>query len=316
MIGHKKVGVVIPCYKVKEKVLSVIETLPSFIDKIIAVDDCCPENSGDWILQNSKDSRVQVLKHSTNQGVGGAVVTGYQYAIKNDLDVIVKMDGDGQMDPKLLTFFIEPIIQDHCDYTKGNRFFWIDGLKEMPLIRLFGNSILSFVNKISSGYWDIMDPTNGYTAISSKMLAHIQTEKLEKRYFFESDVLFRLGLNKARVMDIPMEAKYEDEKSNLNISHTAITFPLKYLTRIFKRIFYQYFLRDFNAGSISLLFSIPCLSFGTIFGIHKWIRALELNRPTPNGTLFIIAILLLSGMQLFLSFLQFDTQYLNNRSRR
>lgn len=308
MINNKTVAVVIPCFKVKQKIGSVISTLPVFIDTIIAVDDCCPEGSGEFIRENFSDPRLIILKNSVNLGVGGAVITGYRHALQIKMDIVVKMDGDGQMDPALLPELILPIAQGKCDYTKGNRFYWLDGLKEMPPIRLFGNSVLSFVNKVASGYWDVMDPTNGYTAISSKALSHIQLEKLEKRYFFESDLLFRLGLNKANVMDIPMEAKYDGEISNLNITNTAMTFPLKYLSRTFKRIFYQYFLRDFNAGSVSLLLSIPFFSYGSIYGIYKWSESIELHRSTPTGTLFLIALAQIFGMQLLISFIHFDVQ--------
>lgn len=275
---------------------------------ILAVDDCCPEGSAAYIRENILDPRVTILQNPNNLGVGGAVITGFQKALSLGADIVVKLDGDDQMDPTLITKFIQPIATGEADYTKGNRFYWFDGLQGMPWLRLFGNSGLSFINKLSSGYWDIMDPTNGYIAISSEMLAHLPLSKIENRYFFESDMLFRLGVLKAKVCDIPMKALYQDEKSNLSVIHSAVTFPSKYLVRTFKRILYLYFLRDFNAGSVFLAFSLPCLFIGLIYGSYKWYEATVTLLPTPVGTLFIIALLLMFGIQFLLSFIIFDVQ--------
>ena len=179
-------------------------------------------------------------------GVGGAVVSGFQRALEEEMDVVVKIDGDGQMDPRLLPRFIQPIINGKADFTKGSRFYSLDSLAAMPTLRKFGNAIFSLVNKVSSGYWNIMDPTNGYLAIHRRALSFLPLEKLNNGYFFESDLLFRLGTIRAVVTDIPMNSKYEDEKSHLSILKVMCTFPLLYARAFFKRVFYIYFLRDFN----------------------------------------------------------------------
>ncbi len=314
MFDQKKICVVIPCYRVKRHIAAVISSIPDYVDSIVAVDDCCPENSGKYIQSEIRDARVTVVFGKTNQGVGGAVIAGYQEAIRLQMDIVVKVDGDNQMDLGLLPQFLKPISEGKADYTKGNRFYWFDGLQRMPALRIFGNSGLSIINKLSSGYWDVMDPTNGYTAIGIESLIRLPLEKIERRYFFESDMLFRLGLVRAKVSDVPMTAKYEDEVSNLNPFNSLLTFPPKYLGRFFKRITYMYFLRDFNVGSIFLVSGLPCLLFGLVFGIYKWVQATQNGVSTPVGTLFIVALSLIFGMQFLMGFLIVDVQ--NTPSKR
>ncbi len=181
-----KVAVVIPCYKVKNHILGVIGGIGPEVVRIYAVDDCCPDGSGDFIEANCSDERVIVLRHSENQGVGGAVMSGYRAAIDDDMEVIVKVDGDGQMDPSLIPDFITPILAGEADYTKGNRFFDLEEIRAMPRMRLFGNAMLSFMTKLSSGYWDLFDPTNGYTAIHVTVARHLPFKKISNRYFFRN----------------------------------------------------------------------------------------------------------------------------------
>jgi len=258
-----KIAVAIPCYQVKAHILQVIELIPEQVQRIYVVDDACPDQSGVWVQQHCSDARVQVLFHQENQGVGGAVITAYQQALLEKMDIVVKIDGDGQMNPTLLPRFIEPIIQGQADYTKGNRFFALDTLTAMPLVRKLGNAALSFINKVSSGYWNIMDPTNGYTAIHCQVLALLPLDKLNSRYFFESDLLFRLGTLRAVVRDVSMMAHYADETSHLQIKQVLIQFPRLYLKSFFKRIFYNYFLRDFNGASLELILGVVLMLFPT-----------------------------------------------------
>ena len=187
------VAVAIPCYKVTQHVLEVIRTIPASVSRIYAVDDACPSGSGAFIQQHCTDPRVQVLFNPENQGVGGAVVTAYRQAVADGMDIVVKIDGDGQMNPRLLPLFVRPIQDRRADYTKGNRFFRPESVRGMPAMRLFGNAVLSFMTKLSCGYWSIMDPTNGYTAIHTSLLRELPLDKLERRYFFETDMLFRLN---------------------------------------------------------------------------------------------------------------------------
>lgn len=303
---NKKIAVVIPCFRVKNQILKVISKIGPEVNRIYVVDDFCPEKSGRYVEENCKDNRVKVLYNNVNKGVGGAVIHGYQEAIKDCFSIIVKIDGDDQMDPALLSKFIGPILQGKADYTKGNRFFNLSFLREMPFVRLIGNSALSFINKVSSGYWDIMDPTNGYTAAHVSVLAQLPLSKLENRYFFESDMLFRLNTIRAVVKDIPMASRYADETSSLRVSKVLFEFPLKYLNRLFKRIFYTYFLRDFNIGTIELVFGFLLISFGLSFGFYHWWFAYKSQINTHTGTIMLSALANIFGFQLILSFLHFD----------
>lgn len=309
-----KISVVIPSYKVKSKILDVLKKIGPEVHTIYVVDDCCPESSGNFVKQNCADSRVKILYHSVNQGVGGAVLTGYKKAIDDQMDIVVKIDGDGQMDPQLVPFFTNPITFGHCDYTKGNRFYRIDDVKSMPTMRLIGNTILSFITKASSGYWQIFDPTNGYTAISTQCAANLDLSKISKRYFFESDLLFRLGIIGAQVKDIPMRAIYEDEKSNLRISKILFPFLKGHFVNFSKRIFYDYFLRDFSLASLSLVFGLVLILFGTVFGSYHWYTAVLNHTTASSGTVMLSALPIIVGTQLFLSFINYDISKTRNHN--
>lgn len=202
-----KIAVVIPSYKVSTHILSVLDKIPELVGQVYVIDDACPEGSGKLVEAKTRDKRVKVIYHMHNCGVGGAVMTGYKAAIKGGNDIIVKIDGDGQMDPILIPNFIEPIQTGEADYTKGNRFYNLEKIKEMPPVRLFGNAVLSFLAKLSTGYWDLFDPTNGYTAIHSDVVSQFPFDKISNRYFFETDMLFRLNTFRAVVIDIPMDAQ-------------------------------------------------------------------------------------------------------------
>ena len=213
-----RIAVAIPSYKVHAHVLDVIARVPPQVERIYVVDDKCPQDSGAFVQQHCTDPRVRVIFHDENQGVGGAVVSGYRAALEDGMDIVVKVDGDGQMDPALIAHFTRPIERGRADYTKGNRFYRPESLKGMPPIRLFGNAALSFINKLSTGYWSIMDPTHGCTAIHTSVLREMPLHKLEKRYFFETDMLYHLHTMRAVVHDVPMDAVYADEESSLKVS--------------------------------------------------------------------------------------------------
>ena len=230
-----RLAVTIPSYKVRAHVLDVIARMPPQVQRIYVVDDKCPQQSGEFVRQHCTDPRVRVIFHDENRGVGGAVVSGYRAALEEGMDIVVKVDGDGQMDPALIPQFTRPIERGRADYTKGNRFYRPESLKGMPPVRLFGNAALSFINKLSTGYWSIMDPTNGYTAIHTAVLREMPLHKLEKRYFFETDMLYHLNTMRAVVRDVPMDAVYADEESSLKVSKVLPEFMVKHVNRFFKR---------------------------------------------------------------------------------
>lgn len=304
--SNSRIAVVIPCYRVTRHVIEVISSIGNEVGRIYVVDDACPDGSGKYVEEHCLDQRVKVVWHESNQGVGGAVMTGYRAAIADGAEVIVKVDGDGQMDTSLIPDFVEPILAGEADYTKGNRFFDLEEICAMPRVRLFGNSILSFMTKFSSGYWDLFDPTNGYTAIHTDVARHLPFRKISCRYFFETDMLFRLNTLRAVVVDIPMNAKYGDEVSNLRISKIMGEFLFKHLRNFTKRIFYNYYLRDLSLASLELPLGLAMFLLGAGFGVFHWIESAQEGVVSPAGTVMLAALPILMGVQFILAFLGYD----------
>ncbi|MEI6889851.1 MAG: glycosyltransferase family 2 protein [Bacteroidales bacterium] len=300
------VAVVIPSYKVKAHILKVISGIGPEVKLIYVVDDLCPEHSGDFVKANCKDPRVKVLYNTKNQGVGGAVITGYKQAMADKAVVVVKLDGDGQMDAALIPKLIEPLRTSQADYVKGNRFYDLAFLRQMPFMRKLGNSGVSFMNKAASGYWNIMDPSNGFTAIHRNALESLPLDRIDKRFFFESDILFRLNTIRAVVAEMPMRAVYGDEKSNLKLHRVAFQFPFKYFGRMIKRIFYNYYLRDFNIGSLELILAFIFIAFGSVFGAYKWSESILTSHPATAGTVILAGLPVILGFQSLIAFLHFD----------
>ncbi|WP_343564255.1 glycosyltransferase family 2 protein [Kiloniella sp. b19] len=302
----RKIAVVVPCYKVRNHILGVLQSIPAEVDLVVCVDDACPDGSGDFIEQNCQDKRVLVVRHDVNQGVGGAVLTGFEVALEKAMDVAVKIDGDGQMDPALLPLFVKPILEGRADYTKGNRFWDVKYLRKMPVVRLFGNAVLGFMSKFSTGYWQSMDPTNGYIALHLKAFRLLQREKIAKRFFFESDLLFNLCLIRAVVQDIPMKAVYADEVSNLRVSRIVGPFLKGHLKNFSKRIFYNYILRDFNVASFEIILGLLLLCFGIVEGSAFWYRSVAEGIVTTSGQVMLAALPILVGIQLLVSAINYD----------
>ena len=303
-----RIAVVLPCYKSKDHVLEVIAGIGPEAFLIVAVDDACPQGTGRHIRDNCSDRRVVVVDNPVNLGVGGATMHGYRVAREHRADIIVKMDSDGQMDPALLPDIVHPIVAGLADYAKGNRFFHVDGLSSMPGVRIFGNAGLSFLTKFSTGYWNIFDPTNGYTAIHRVALDALPVARIDQRYFFESDILFRLYLAGAVVIDVPMAARYGAEESNLRVRSVVLPFLFKNLRNFGKRVFYRYFLRDLNFGSVELVVGTVLLLFGAIFGLVKWIDSASSGIPATAGQAMLAGLPILVGVQMILGFLSFDLQ--------
>ena len=305
---NSRLAVVVPSYKVRTHVLDVIARVPPLVERIYVIDDKCPQQSGQFVQEQCTDSRVRVIFHEENQGVGGAVRTGYRAALEEGMAIVVKVDGDGQMDPALISHFTRPIERGKADYTKGNRFYRPESLKGMPPIRLFGNAALSFINKLSTGYWSIMDPTNGYTAIHTAVLRELPLHKLEQRYFFETDMLYHLNTMRAVVHDVPMDAVYADEESSLKVSKVLPEFIVKHVNRFFKRYVYLYLLRDFNIGSLYSLLGVVLCGLGVVFGGWAWLRSLTTGQPATSGTVMLAALPLIIGIQFLIAFLHHDVE--------
>ncbi|WP_408953697.1 glycosyltransferase family 2 protein [Lysobacter sp. Hz 25] len=309
-----RIAVVIPSYKVRRHILGVIDAVGPEVERIYVVDDRCPDDSGRFVEENCKDPRVVVLRHEANQGVGGAVMTGYRAAAADGFGVAVKIDGDGQMDPALLPMFVAPILDGRADYTKGNRFYDLSQIQRMPKIRLIGNAGLSILSKLSTGYWNTFDPTNGYTAIDTRLVAHLPLQRISRRYFFETDILFRLNIARAAVMDIPMDAVYADEESNLKISKIFGEFLGKHIRNFCKRIFYNYFLRDMSAASLELAFGAALIAFGLVYGSWQWAASMRLGVATPAGSVMLAALPVIVGLQFLLAFVSYDVSSVPSRA--
>lgn len=308
------VAVVIPSYRVTAHVLGVIARMGPEVTRIYVVDDACPDASGNFVQLHCRDARVKVLRHPENRGVGGAVKTGYRHALLDGADVVVKVDGDGQMDPLLIPHFIQPLLDGRADYTKGNRFYNLEHIRRMPGLRLFGNAMLSLAAKLSTGYWNVFDVTNGFTAVHAKVLQRLPLDKISDRYFFETDMLFRLNTVRAVTVDIPMDAVYGEESSHLKIHHIFWEFGVKHLQNFGKRIFYNYFLRDMTVASLELVAGAGLLVFGLVFGGVHWVHSVATGVAAATGTVMLAALPALVGLQLLLAFISFDVANVPRRA--
>ncbi|ETR75715.1 glycosyl transferase family 2 [Afipia sp. P52-10] len=297
--------VVIPAYRAAASVLPVIAAIGDEIDLIVVVDDACPQGTGLAVSAQCADPRVVVLMHDENQGVGGAFLTGMRYALGRGADIIVKLDADGQMDPAQIPALIQAIASGTADYVKGDRFFFLTNAAAMPAVRMIGNLALSFMAKLSSGYWTVMDPTNGFFAIHGRVAELLPAERIAKRFFFETDLLHHLGLLRAKVVEFPMRAHYGDEVSNLNAGRVLLPFLGGHLRNTLRRILYRYFFRDVSLASLQLVFGLALFAFGFVFGLYHWLAAAE-HEFVPTGTIMIAALTLLIGFQMLMAFLNYD----------
>lgn len=300
-----KTAVVIPSYKVAKTIKGVILSITEIIDYIIIVDDKCPDLSGKEAEKLNRKN-VVVLYHEQNEGVGGAVITGYKKALELGCDIIIKVDGDGQMNPQYIENLIEPLVEDKADYTKGNRFEDFAALKSMPKIRILGNSTLSFLVKAASGYWNIMDPTNGFTAIHRKVLKELNLEKISKRYFFESDMLMNLSIVDAVVKDISMPARYGEEKSSLNVNKVFFQFPPRLIKGLIKRICLKYFVYDFNMASVYIIVGLPMFICSVALGVKEWVDSIATGIPRTAGTIMLVALPAIVSFQMLLQAISID----------
>jgi glycosyltransferase involved in cell wall biosynthesis len=312
---QSRVAVVVPCYSVARSIEAVVESIPRGVWRIYCVNDSSPDDTRAVVERLSKrDRRVRLVDRTQNGGVGAAVMSGIAAAIEDKADVIVKVDGDGQMNGAFVPDFAAPILSGEADYVKGNRFYDVEHVLAMPRGRLIGNAGLSFLSKLSTGYWNLFDPTNGYIAIHAEIARLIPAKKVHARYFFESDVLFRLSILRARIVELPLETVYKDELSGLNEWRCLVTFPFLHLRNFMKRIFYNYMLRNFSLGSITLPLGVLMLAFGSIYGIVGWIESYESQEPATAGTVMLSALPIIIGIQLMLNFLAQDVASVPDRA--
>ena len=307
MYKERRIIAVVPAHNEANHIGRVIETMPQFVDRILVIDDCS-EDETSAVAESIGDRRLVLIRPEENQGLGGAMILGYSKALEMDGDIIVKIDGDGQMSPDHLPALLDAIIEGGYDYAKGNRFLASSSLSVMPRHRLLGNVVLTFLTKLASGYWHVFDPQNGYTAIKRDVLSVLELRSIHRGFFFENDMLVHLNFFGFRVKDVAVPARYGDEQSDLNVFNIGLTFPLLLLRRYFYRIYQKYVLRDFSPIALFLFLGLLLFSWGFFFGIYLWVKTAMTGQPTLTGTIMLSLLPLILGFQLLLQAIVLDIQ--------
>jgi len=310
--NHLCIAVVIPAYRVAAYVADVIARVPPLVQHIIVVDDASPDDLQS-VLAGVRDPRLRVLRHEVNRGVGGAMKTGFAEALALGADIVVKVDGDGQMDPALIPQFVAPIVSGEADFTKGNRFDDLAFIRRMPLVRRLGNMALSFLVKLASGYWHAFDPCNGYVALRTSVLQRVNPGRLEDRYFFEISLLCEAYFAKAVLHDIPMRPVYAGETSSLSPAGSIADFTPRLASRSLHRLLMAYFVRDFNVVSVFLVAGVPAMLFGVGWSAYHWAQSIRLQKLASTGTVIIGMLAIVLGFQLLLQAIVLDV---GNEPRR
>ena len=296
-----RIAVVIPAFNASAAIAAVVAGVPALVTDIVVVDDASAD-----ALAPLADPRVVLIRHDVNRGVGGATLTGYDAAIARGAEILVKMDADGQMDPRHLPALVRPILTDAADYTKGNRFLHSTELRAMPGTRRVGNAGLSFLTKLASGYWPVFDPTNGYTAIHASLVPALDRSRIAERFFFETSMLLELGRIRAVVQDVPIPARYQGERSALSKRRAAGEFPPKLVAATWRRIVRQYFIQDFTPVSLFLVAGLVFLLFGVVWGAYHWAESIRFGVAATTGTVMLAVLPVIVGVQLLLQALAQD----------
>lgn len=307
MIGGRRIAVVIPAFRVEKEIGGVLDRMPPWVDTVHVVDDESPDRTSE-VVRGRGEPRVRLVRHDRNQGVGGAMATGFAAALAEGAEILVKCDGDGQMDPADIASLVKPLLEGRAEYAKGCRFHHGDELRTMPRLRLAGNVGLTLLTKLASGYWHVLDPQNGFVAVSAPVLRRIPLGKLSRGYFFENDMLIRLNAVEARVADVPLPARYGDEPSSLRPGRILFGFPPRLLAGFARRMFWRYAFYDVSPILPLFLCGLALFTFGTLFGAYHWLDSLRLGRATPAGTIMVAAVPFLLGFQLLLQAVMLDIQ--------
>lgn len=306
------IAVVIPAYRVAAHVRQLVEAVPPGVRHIVVVDDASPDDL-QAVLATIPDARLTVVRHTANRGVGGALKSGIRAALDLGAGIVVKIDGDGQMDPALLPQFVAPILEGRADLTKGNRFDDLAFVRDMPPLRRAGNLALSFLVKLASGYWSLFDPCNGYVAMDAALLRRLNLERLDDRYFFEISLLCEAYHARAVLQDIPMKPVYAGEPSSLNPLRSVADFAPRLVRRALRRIGISYFMRDFNVVSVFLTAGVPSLLFGVAWSAYHWMVSIRSQVVASTGTVVIGLLGIVLGFQLLLQAVVLDV---GNEPRR
>lgn len=306
MYHGARIAAVVPAYKEEKMIATVISTMPDFVDFIVIVDDCSPDQTS-AVVNLIADERVTLIRHEVNQGVGGAIVTGHKAAMELGADVNVIMAGDAQMDPNHLPALLDKVTRDGYGFAKANRFFAPESFDGMPQYRVFGNIVLSFMTKMASGYWNLFDPQNGYTAVRTEVLKRVPLDRVSRRYSFENDFLIHLNILQVPAIDVPIPAVYADEVSSIRLSK-VVPELLNLLVRGFwRRIWYRYVLWSFSPIALLLVLGLLLSTIGV--GIAIWVCfQIATSVIATAATVMLAALPLMLGTQLLISALQLDIQ--------
>lgn len=312
MLHETSIAVVVPCHNEELLIGKVIETMPAFVDKIYIVDDRSSDNTAKLVedyIASEKIKRTVLIKHPINQGVGGAIATGYKAALTDKMEVTAVMAGDAQMDPEELEAIVLPVIRNECDYTKGNRLFSGDAWNIIPRVRYLGNSMLSLFTKVASGYWHIADSQSGYTAIGLNALRTINWDQMYKRYGQPNDLLVRLNIYNFRVKDVPIKPIYD-------IGESSGIKPLRMIPKLWKllfklfwyRMFQKYVIRDFHPLLFFYLAATILLPSGLLFGFYLFLIRI-FSGPVASTSALFSAFLVIMGFQFLLFAMWMDMEY-------
>ena len=306
MLEGKTVAVVIPAYDEERLVGSTIQGLPAFVDRIIVVDDASKDATGERAA--AADSRVEVVRHERNAGVGAAIVTGYKRARGEGAQVTAVMAADGQMDPDDLEVLVRAVASGETDYAKANRLFTGQAWQLIPKTRYLGNAMLSFLTKIASGYWHVADSQSGYTAVSLETLELIDLDNLYPRYGFPNDLLVHLNVWNRRVRDYPSRPIYGvGERSGIRLWKVVPAISWLLLKGFFWRMKEKYVIRDFHPLVLFYMLGLFMFTIGVGLGIAEVVLYF-LGNPIPLATIVLVALLTISGSQLLLFAMWFDME--------
>ncbi len=301
-----RVAAVVPAYNEEKLIGRTIMTMPDFVDMIIVINDC----SKDQTLARARevnDPRVSIIDHQKNTGVGGSIIDGHKLALELGADVNVVMAGDGQMNPDYLPDLLDPIADQGYEFTKANRFFSRRALVGMPKIRLLGSVFLSFATKVGSGYWNLFDPQNGYTAIHRNALLRLDLSRIARGYAFENDLLIWLNIANARAKDIPIPAVYGEEVSSMKIRKVAGAIGMLLIKGFWRRMLLKHVLASFSPVALLFFTGLLLVTYGTIVGI--WVVVETLGPPVASTASVLLAVgPLLSGIHMLISALTLDIQ--------
>lgn len=309
MFHGQSVFVVVPAFNERERIAATVGGTPSFVDRIVVVDDGSTDDTAS-VVEGLKalDRRIVLLRNEKNFGVGGAVRHGFQWSVEHGADLLVKMDGDGQMDPDELPGLLAPLRDPDVDMAKGNRFLNARELAGMPKARLIGNFFLTFLTKLASGYWNVFDPQNGYVALKAATFRRLPLDGLAPGYFFENDLLVRVNIVGGRVVDVPMPARYRGEKSSMSLTRIVGSFPLLLFHRFWYRVYQKYVLRDFSPIALFYGLGIPLFAWGFVFGLVVWAHSIIYRQVATVGTVMLSALPVIVGLQLVLQAIVLEIQ--------